>query len=85
MATTQSPGAFLSFVDETFSKNRQFLNASRIYNYQAEIAKLCEIVSPIFDSFKNIIVIGMGKTDQLKRDKWKNRAKTEKLPNFPGI
>ena len=84
MATTQSPRAFLPFVDETFSKNRQFLNASRIYNYQTKIAKLCEIDSPIFDSFKNIIVIGVGKTD-FKEGQMENRAKTEKLPNSPGI
>ena len=45
MATAQLPSAFLLFVDETLPKNRQFLNASIIYNYQAKMAKLSEMIA----------------------------------------
>ena len=40
--------------------------------------------SPILDSFKNIIFIGVGKPD-FREGQVENRAKTGKLPNFPGI
>ena len=45
MATAQSPSAFLPFVDETLLKAGIFLNASRIYNYQAKIVKLCKMIA----------------------------------------
>ena len=41
MATTQSLSASLPFDDETLLNT----DASRIYNYQAKIVKLCEMIS----------------------------------------
>ena len=60
------------------------LNASRIYNYQVKKAKLCEMIALSLTIFKNIIFIGVGKPD-FKEGQVENRAKTGKLPNFPGI
>ena len=82
MATAQSAGAFLPFVDETL------LKTDYIYILlEFTIIKLREPNfandSPILDNFKNIIFMGVGKPD-FREGQVKNRAKTGNCPIFPG-
>ena len=44
METAQSP-PFFAICGQKVIKSRQFLNASRIYNYQGKIATLCEMIA----------------------------------------
>ena len=62
MATAQSPSAFLPFIDGTLLKAGNF-NASRIYNYQAKTAKLCELIALFMMVSKIYIFMGVGKPD----------------------
>ena len=86
MATAQSPVLFRHSLTKQH-KNSQFSNAFRNYSYQSKITKLCELItddSPSLADFKNIFFMGWV-SQLLGRDKQKNKAKTGKMPDFPGL
>ena len=75
---------FFAIFSKNVVKNDPISNASWVHNFQLQNSKVLWSNRSVFVNFENIIFMGRA-CQILGRDRWKNRDKTGKMPNFPGL
>ena len=75
---------FFAISSENVVKNHPISNASWVHNFQLSKHKTLWGNRSVLVKFENIIFMGWA-CQLLERDKWKNRDKTGKMLNFPGL